>query len=57
MQRYVVSKFDGQTFLVVDQIEKREICICQNYDDFEDAENRAKKIVKALNSSNQKSQI
>ncbi len=49
MERFVVHKFDGNTFVVFDTVEKREICICSNYDDWEDAELRAKKIAKALN--------
>ena len=51
MQRYAVSKFDEKTFLVVDQIEKREICVCQNYDDFDDAKSRAAQISILLNTS------
>lgn len=49
MQRYIVSQFDGSTFVVIDQTEKREVCVCSNYDDWEDAEERAKKIVTLLN--------
>ena len=37
--------------MVIDQIEKREICVCSNYDDWEDAEERAKEIVLLLNES------
>ena len=54
MQRYIVSQFDESTFMVIDQKEQREICICSNYDDWEDAEERAKKIVSLLNESNAK---
>jgi len=54
MQRYIVSKLDGSTFVVIDQTEQREICVCSNYDDWEDAEERAKNIVKLLNESNEK---
>lgn len=54
MQRYVVSKFDINTFVVVDQTEQREICTCSNYDDWSDAEERAKNIVRLLNESNEK---
>ena len=49
MQRYIVSQFDGSTFVVLDQTEKREVCVCSNYDDWEDAEARAEKIAKLLN--------
>lgn len=49
MQRYVVSQFDGNTFVVIDQTEKREICVCSNYDDWDDARERAEKIAKLLN--------
>jgi hypothetical protein len=42
MQRYIVSQLDGSTFVVIDQNEQREICVCSNYDDWEDAEERAK---------------
>ncbi|MBK7316735.1 hypothetical protein [Candidatus Villigracilis affinis] len=41
MQRYIVSKFDGSTFAVIDQIEKREVCVCSEYDEGEDAKNEA----------------
>lgn len=49
MTRFVVSQFDKNTFIVVDQNEQREVCVCSNYDDWEDAEERAKNIVKLLN--------
>ena len=49
MQRYVVNQFDTNTFVVIDTQEKREMCICGNYEDWEDAEERAKKIVLLLN--------
>ncbi len=52
MQRYIVSQFDRDTFVVVDQNEQREICVCSNYEDWKDAEERAKKIVELLNSAN-----
>jgi hypothetical protein len=53
MQRYIVSQFDGDTFVVVDQKEQREICICSNYNGWTDAEERAKNIVLLLNQSRQ----
>jgi hypothetical protein len=54
MQRYIVSQFDVNTFVVIDQNEQREICVCSNYDNFEDAEDRVIKIVGLLNKSNEK---
>jgi len=51
MQRYAVSQFDNDTFVVIDNQEKREVCVCENYDEMEDAEERAKKIVVLLNKS------
>ncbi len=49
MKRYVVNRFDGSTFQVIDQIEQREICVCANYDDWQDSEQRARKIAALLN--------
>ncbi len=51
MQRYIVSQFDGSTFVVVDQVEQREMCICSNYDDWTDAQERAEKITTLLNAA------
>ncbi len=51
MQRYTFNQFDENTFVVVDQSEKREICVCSNYDDKEDAKERAEKIAMLLNAS------
>jgi hypothetical protein len=48
MQRYIVTQFDASTFLVLDKEEQREICICSNYDDYEDAKERAEKIASLL---------
>ncbi len=53
MQRFIVSQFDDDTFVVVDQKEQREICICSNYSEGTDAEERAKNIVLLLNQSQQ----
>jgi hypothetical protein len=47
--RYYVSQFDGDTYQVVDSVENREVCVCSNYDDLEDAEERAERIVRLLN--------
>lgn len=49
MDRHSVNQFDARTFVVVDEKEKREICICGNYDEIEDAEARAKNIAFLLN--------
>lgn len=49
MQRYVVNQVDGSTCQVVDLQYKREICVCSDYDEIEDAEKRAKLIAIVLN--------
>ena len=51
MQRYIVSQFDGSTFVIIDQKEKREVCVCSEYDERGDARERADKIAKLLNES------
>jgi len=51
MERFSVAQFDRSTFVVIDQVEQREICICANYDDWEDAEERTQKIASLLNAS------
>jgi len=51
MDRISVNQFDGITFVVIDQVEQREICICGNYGEWEDAEQRAEKIASLLNAS------
>ncbi|MFM8426935.1 MAG: hypothetical protein ACKOBL_17370 [Chloroflexota bacterium] len=51
MQRYVVSQFDGSTFVVIDQTERREICVCSEHDEREDARERAEKMAILLNAS------
>ena len=48
--RYAVYKFDRATFVVFDTKEKREICVCTDYDDNHDAQSRAKMIRDLLNS-------
>jgi hypothetical protein len=53
-ERYYISQFDGDTYQIIDAVENREVCVCSNYDDWEDAEERAKNIVKLLNESNKK---
>lgn len=54
MQKYVVSQFDGSTFVVIDQTEQREICVCSNHDDWQDAERRANRIATLLNENEAK---
>jgi hypothetical protein len=49
MQRYIVSQFDGSMFVVIDQTEQREVCVCSEYDEKEDARERAEKIAVLLN--------
>jgi hypothetical protein len=50
--RYYISQFDGNTYQIVDSIENREICVCSNYDEWDDGLERAKNILKLLNESN-----
>ena len=52
MPKYAIYQFDGNTFVVFDQHEQQEFCVCQNYDSYEDAELRAKEIAAALNYAN-----
>ncbi len=52
--RYYVSQFDGDTYQVVDSVENREVCVCSNYDDWQDAEERARRIVTLLNNNMQR---
>jgi hypothetical protein len=49
MQRYTVNQFDGSNFVVIDNVEQQEICVCSNYDDYLDAENIAQVIAALLN--------
>lgn len=49
MQRYIISQFDSDTFLVIDRYENREVCVCGNYVNGMDAEIRARQIIAALN--------
>ena len=53
MERYTVSQFDADSFQVIDCREKREICICANFDNFEDARERAEKIAALLNQNSE----
>jgi hypothetical protein len=47
--RYFVYPFDRATFVVVDSAENREICVCANYGNWDDSEQRAEKIASLLN--------
>jgi hypothetical protein len=49
MQKYVVNQIDGSTYQVVDLQEKREICVCSEFDAIEDAKKRAELIASLLN--------
>lgn len=49
MQKYTTYQFDVHTFVVIDQHEQREMCVCQDYDGYEDAELRAREIAASLN--------
>lgn len=49
MQKYAVSQFDINTFVVFDQDRQLEVRVCSNYDDIEDAELRAMVIATSLN--------
>lgn len=49
MDRFEINRFDGHTFVVFDKIEQREFCVCSNYEDWEDAEERATQIALLLN--------
>lgn len=53
-KRYYISQFDDDTYQIIDSVENREVCVCSNYDDWEDAGERAKNITKLLNESNEK---
>jgi hypothetical protein len=54
MQRYTVNQFDASTFQVIDRLEQREICVCCNYDEQEDAKARADKLAQLLNEAETK---
>jgi hypothetical protein len=51
MHRYIVSQFDKSTFVVIDQKEQREVCVCSDHDECEDARERADKIAISLNAN------
>ena len=55
MKRYSFYQFDNSTFVVIDQIGEREICVCSNYDEYSDAENRAQVIATLLNQTDDNS--
>ena len=43
MERFIINKFDESTYVVVDQEEQREICVCGNYADWNDAKEEQRK--------------
>lgn len=49
MLRYSISQFDGSTYQVIDNVEEREICVCSDYDEWEDGKERAILITALLN--------
>jgi len=49
MNRFSVDQFDGDTFIVVDRADRREICICGDYQGGMDARRRAVVIAALLN--------
>lgn len=51
MERYVVIQFDSSTYQVVDRTEQREICVCADYDETEDAKSNANLIAYLLNNA------
>lgn len=53
MERYYVYQFDSETFVVGDDVTNREICICGDYDDLADAQQRATRIAELFNSEHQ----
>ena len=52
MNRFDLYQSDGQTFVVFDTVEQREVCVCSNYGEWEDAQERAKQIVNLLKEGN-----
>jgi hypothetical protein len=49
MTDFSIHQFDANTFVVADAAQGREICVCSNYDEQEDAMLRAKNIAWLLN--------
>jgi len=49
MQKYTVDQIDINTFQVIDLVAQREVCVCANYDEWEDAKERANEIARLLN--------
>lgn len=43
MKWYTATQFDQSTFIVINQVEKREICVCSNYDEWDDSRSCAEK--------------
>ena len=55
MQRYSFYQFDVNNFVVIDEAEQQEICVCSNYNEYSDAENRAQIITTLLNQTDNNS--
>lgn len=49
MERYYVYQFDSETYVVADGAANREICICSEFGEVPDAEQRAMSIAGLLN--------
>lgn len=49
MNRFAVSQFDASTYVVFDQIENKEICVCAGYEDADSPNKQAVAIADALN--------
>ncbi len=49
MLRFGVSKFDHQTYVVVDRFLNKELCVCNAYEGGRDFKSRAKLIAHSLN--------
>jgi hypothetical protein len=54
MQRYDISQFDRDTYIVVDKRTKAEVCVCAAYEGGTDAWKRAYEVVSALNQTKRK---
>ncbi len=49
MKRYQAYNFDSETWIVSDNVENREVCICGHYEGGRDAKRRAGLIAALLN--------
>lgn len=57
MQRYKISQFDRDTFVVVDKRTGAEVCICASYNGGTDAWERAYEVAYALNQTGRKARL